>query len=655
MYSFLNLNRSDKSQSNIIMKNLLTLKPLLLSSMLLLFIGLVSCSDDEIFVEPESTEQVAEGEPETPGTSENPEDSGEEVVDTSLPCNFTLTNAEPNSTVVIDCTMNLEKATITIPSGVTILSKGGSITNGTINFSEGTTIDSKLLNNTITLGGSAPVVKDDTFEFAPERWGVVEGEVSDEVAFSNRNLLQNAIDLAKSLNVKTFEIGAMDAYFHLDYVWTDAEGYNERAIHLPSDFHLKMNDETYLKLQPNFWPRGTFVGIYNESNVQISGGNLIGDRFKHDYSPINDELGLPRDTHEWPGVLVISGSKNIILDGVFMGESTGDALILGASGHRTDPATEFNENIIVRNCTMHKSRRNNVSITDGEDITIEGCTITEAGLGEDIFNGNTKIISSAGIAPKVGIDIEPFRGIEPNGEFINFEKVERVLITGCTFKDNNVSSFINFSGTDIVFDNNFSDHSIGASFDRGGTKFYNNTLEANEKNRLLNGINFGTFIVNVNGREVQYSSGSEAIGNKISGFLRGVRATGENPIIRGNTIENFEVGVQVDSYDVVCENNTMTTNRFVAAHGISFTNLGGGRFSGNNITVPRSPVFFSNLNQANGDSQIQIHDNFFESLEKFPLIFRNVKNVLMTENEFKNTTVEESSSQITIHINNTFL
>ncbi len=643
MYSFLNLNRSDKPQSNIIMKNLLTLKPLLLSSMLFLFIGLGSCSDDEIFVEPESTEQVAEGESETPGASENSEDSGEEGVDTSLPCDFTLANAEPNSTVVIDCTMNLEGTTITIPSGVTILSKGGSITNGTINFSEGTTVDSELLNSTITLGGNAPVIKDDTFEFAPERWGVVEGKVSDEVAFSNRDSLQNAIDLAKSLNVKTFEIGAMDAFFHLDYVWTNARGYNDRAIHLPSNFHLKMSNETFLRLQPNFWPRGYFVSVVEQRNVRITGGNLIGDRYEHDYSPITDEVGIPRNTHEWPGLLVISGSQDVLVDGTYMANSTGDALIVGAAGNRNDPNVLFNKNIIARNCTMHESRRNNISITDGEDITIEGCTITDAGLGESTFEGNRKIITSAGIAPKVGIDIEPFRGFEPNGDFINFEKVERVLVTGCTFTGNNVSSFVNYSGTDVVFENNFSDHTVGASFDDGGTKFYNNTLEANEKNRALNGINFGTFIVNVNGRDVQYSSGSEAIGNKISGFLRGIRVTGKDPIVRDNIIEDFNVGVQVDSDNVVCENNQMTTNRFVAAYGFFVENVSNGKFNNNKMILPRRPLYFKNLNRDNG-SKITIENNTFESLEGFDLLFENVRNITLKQNEFKNTKIEERST-----------
>lgn len=618
--------------------------------LLCLIVSFMSCNNDELFIEP-VIEEVLEKETDTNTEDELTDNT---TIESTLPCDFNLNSVAPNSIVIINCVLDLSGQTINLPDNVTLQGEGGDIINGTINFGENNTLAGELLNPSLTISGAKPQLKDPTFTFDPNRWGIVEGVVSDEVAFNNRNILQNTIDLAKSFGISVFEIGAMDAFFHLEYVWTNAKGYNDRAIHLPSDFHLKMNNETFLRLQPNFWPRGRFLGVYNESNVQITGGNLIGDRYEHDYSPINDEVGLPRNSHEWPGIIIISGSENVVLDGVYMAESTGDALILGASGHRTNPNTKFNKNVIARNCTMHESRRNNISITDGEDLIIEGCIISDAGLGDNIFEGNTKIISSAGIAPKVGIDIEPFRGFATNGDFINYEKVERVLITGCTFTGNNVSSFINYSGSDVVFENNFSDQAVSASFDKGGTKFINNTLKANANNRNKNGISFGTFIVNVNGKDVQYSSNSEAVGNKISGFLRGVRVMGKDPIVKDNIIEDFNVGVQVDTDNIVCENNTMTTNRHVAAYGFFVEDVNNGVFRNNTMTLPRRPVYFKNLNSQN-DSQIIIENNNFTSRAAYDLLFENVKNTILRSNKFNNTKVEQrSTANFTVDSSNEF-
>src|SRR5690606_13813228 len=103
-----------------------------------------------------------------------------------------------------------------------------------------------------------------------------------------------------------------------------------------------------------------------------------------------------------------------------------------------------------------------------ENLTVENCIISNAGLGDNSYDGDGgKIVSSAGIAPKVGIDIEPFRGFDSNGNFINYEIVDNVIIRGCDFTGNNVSSFINYSGNNVVFEGNFSDHNVTASYDNG--------------------------------------------------------------------------------------------------------------------------------------------------------------------------------------------
>lgn len=537
----------------------------ILSVFFLFFLSIASCSDDEVFVEPEP-EAVEETTGETEGnTNTDNEDVVPDVVNTGSPCEFSLAEAAPNSTVIINCVMDLEGRTVNIPDGVTVVNEGGSIINGTLNFTNNTTIDSALLNNTITLGNGTPILKDNVFEFAPERWGIVEGEVAEDIAQRNKEILQGTIDLAKSIGVNVFVIGRMDAFFRVGLRHGGQKGLSEDAIHLPSDFELRMGDDTFLRVQSTNFPWGVLLSTFEVQNVVVSGGNLIGDRFTHDYSDFIDGDGISRRSHEWPGLIITAGSENITFDGITMRNSTGDGFIAGAAAHRTIPGTRFNRNITLQNCILDANRRNNISLTDGEDIKILNNEITNAGSGESRRNADgSPIYDSNGVEPKYGLDVEPFitySSFNIESE-TRFEWVQDVVIEGNQFIDNVNGSIIVFTGDNVLINNNFSDHTIALRETRN-SDITNNTIEGNNRwgRAAISTSDFRRFVDFIGGRIEQYAVGNDVLNNTINGgFSTGLRINGSEAVVSGNEVNNVGLSIQVDR----AETTEIYNNRYTS-------------------------------------------------------------------------------------------
>ncbi|MDO7171357.1 right-handed parallel beta-helix repeat-containing protein [Mariniflexile sp. AS56] len=550
-------------------------------------ISLVSCNSEELFKEPTS-EIVLD--------NETPEDTDSTTeANASTPCDFTLNNVAANSTIIINCVLDLNGESITLPTNVTVVYEGGSIINGTINFSNGNTIDGDLLNSTLILGGTTPLLKDPTFNFDPKRWGIVEGKVTDAVALRNKTLLQNTIDKTKEMGVQTFTIDNMDAYFAVG-ISSDVAGVANNALHLPSDFNLIMTDNTFLRVQPNAFPFSVLLTVFENKNVTITGGNLIGDRWEHEY--VTENVGT-YFSHEWPMLLQFASAENIVADGVYMADATGDGLsIANGRNLRYEAGAKFNKNILIKNCTTTRSRRNNVSITDGENITLENCIITDAGIGTQSkdANGNTIQFTSAGVLPRTGIDIEPYMDQDENGNLRYYARAQYILIKGCTFTGNSNSSIIDYTGEDVVIEGNFSDNEIGAHHG-WRTKFINNTLVASEANKSVAGISTGD------------TNTYEVIGNSISGFNIGIEATGDTGLVANNTIRDFGAGIAPkNANNFIFENNDIEGANAVGISGYGAN--GNMIFRNNKIVVDKSPMNW------------QVSNNTTESLN-YTVLFDN--------------------------------
>src|SRR5690606_5754780 len=111
------------------------------------------------------------------------------------------------------------------------------------------------------------------------------------------------------------------------------------SIQLPSNFNLVMSNNTFLRVQPNASATYTLMSVHLKENTTITGGNLIGDRFEHNYAPTIDEVGLARNTHEWGHLLFIIGSQKIVIDNVNLSNATGDGLVFHSQTLRNNDGT----------------------------------------------------------------------------------------------------------------------------------------------------------------------------------------------------------------------------------------------------------------------------------------------------------------------------
>ncbi|WP_142786018.1 right-handed parallel beta-helix repeat-containing protein [Changchengzhania lutea] len=525
-----------------------TIKPFLLTCFVLF--SLLSCNKEELFTEDALAEIITEEENNEEETNEDVEETAE--TDYTLPCDFTLNEIQANSTIIINCTLDLNGETINLPPNVTIEYEGGDIINGTLNFSEGSTIDGNILNSTLTIGGSSPQMKDTAFQFDPQRWGIVEGVVSDAVALNNKEILNIIIAQAQSMGITTFEIDKIDAYFEVSSPGNKHQ--EENTILIPSNFHFKMGKDCNLRVQPTHIERSALLSSRGTENVIISGGKLWGDRYTHDYKTITSR-------HGWGHVMMIRGVHNGIIDGVEMHEGAGDGIQIAGLEHRNNDGSlkshgRESKNVTLKNCLINDNRRNNISMVDGTDIYIEYNTIKNSGSGDD-----SSEVSSNGTSPRAGIDIEAFKNNAPdNNSVYDWEKTENIHIRHNVFEENYAVDVALYNGEKAyVYENTFrSNRGISAAYSYNN-KIYNNRFERPE------GLMSGSAAIKLEPR--YWGNGTHRIkdfevnNNTFTGYQFAIVAGGQGHEFKNNIMTNCQRGIiLIVSEDLEFDNNKITSN-----------------------------------------------------------------------------------------------
>ncbi|SNR14815.1 right-handed parallel beta-helix repeat-containing protein [Tenacibaculum jejuense] len=587
----------------------------------------------------------------------------DEIVNTT-PCNFTLKNVAPNTKLTINCVLDLKGETVNLPSGVELVFDKGQIINGVVNFESNGSIDGDLLNLSLSITGDAKL-SNENFNFFGDRWEMKEGTVTNEVALENRKNLQKAIDLTSALGATKFSVEKIDVYFKITPI-DETQPYGntiEHTILLPSNFHLSLHEETVFRVQPNAFPWYSLMTIDKKENVKISGGNFIGDRYEHDYVPFFDRHGLKRSTHEWGVLLLVRGSENINIDNITLKSSIADGLITGSEGHRIYPETVWNKKVSLTNSIVSDNRRNNISITDGEDILIEGNEILDAGIGETLKDndGNT-IYSSAGVAPRFGLDVEPFVGYDDFSfeSRKTYEWVENVIIRNNIFKGNEAGSIIVYTGDNVLIDGNFSDHVI-AQNNTSGSKIINNTLEARDDVRGRIGIStsdYRKFIDFDGGTLKQYATGNDVKNNTIRNFFGGYNIRGNNAEVSGNTVEGATVCLLINKAENIKVHDNTYTSGAIASKAIRLTDYA------NNIEIYNEKFTLSNgfylesidFNMPNDDFHLNV-DNFKVTIRESEFnsfrgpTIKNSRGVEILKNKIYSTTLLKNVTDIKFNNN----
>ncbi len=165
------------------------------------------------------------------------------------------------------------------------------------------------------------------------------------------------------------------------------------GILLQNDVKIVMQKDTVLYVKGVSTSDYNVISAQYKKNIHISGGKIEGERSRHKGS--GGECGHG---------LALYGSKDVTIDGLTVTGNWGDGIYLGTQQVRSEFLRSEDQHLAsgeqtfmgcsdieILNCKITNNRRNNISITDADDVLIEGCSISDA----------------KGTAPQCGIYIEP--------------------------------------------------------------------------------------------------------------------------------------------------------------------------------------------------------------------------------------------------------
>jgi polygalacturonase len=166
-----------------------------------------------------------------------------------------------------------------------------------------------------------------------------------------------------------------------------------KKINLKSKMLLQMDPAAILKAKTSSLSRTYIINASGKTDVEIAGGQLVGDRDTHVYAG--------GGTHEWGhGIYAGSSAARITIRDLRVSKCTGDGICIG--GKSSD--------VVIANVISTQNRRQGLSITNCSKIRVY----------------DSEFSYTQGTAPECGIDIEPDEGYTCND----------VVIENCRFNNN---------------------------------------------------------------------------------------------------------------------------------------------------------------------------------------------------------------------------
>ncbi len=247
-----------------------------------------------------------------------------------------------------------------------------------------------------------------------------------------------------------------------------------RRVALRDRMHLELAPDAQLKAKPNAEGRAFVLMASRVSDVEISGGRILGERDAH--------LGT---TGEWGHGIAIYGASRITVRDIHVSRCWGDGIAIG--GKKANPsdrtATIPSEDVVIDNVTCTGNRRQGLTIGYSRDVTVR----------------NSEFSDTAGTKPECGIDLEPdlpgtvvgahiencrVRGNRGSGIQIH-KGCSEVTIRGCTIEDNGGYGVlaVGTAGGEIA-DNVIRGNALQGIGMRGGARDYATGRNSLSGNRL---------------------------------------------------------------------------------------------------------------------------------------------------------------------------
>lgn len=151
-----------------------------------------------------------------------------------------------------------------------------------------------------------------------------------------------------------------------------------RSLVLRSNMTLQLSSDATIQALPNSSQRSYMIKVWHVDNVNITGGNIVGERDGH-----TGKGG------EWGYGINIQGSNHVHVSSVHISNCWGDGMWIGALGWAPHeiPSTD----VVVDNIVSTNNRRQGLSIGPVNGVTISNSTFS----------------NTHGTMPQAGIDIEP--------------------------------------------------------------------------------------------------------------------------------------------------------------------------------------------------------------------------------------------------------
>lgn len=279
--------------------------------------------------------------------------------------------------------ISLEGGTLTIPEGCTLDFQGGSFTNGTI---VGTNSDIRADEHVTIFKG---IVIEGTWKVKEISSGWF--NFVQTAGYNNLQNFNNLFTLTSDSFSGTVNIDGGTYYITISGD-TDFISINNNTI---------VNLAGTIRLNPNDLANYKMFKLVGKSNITIQGGGTI-------YGDVEGHTGT---TGEWGMGITILDGNGITIKGITVRDCWGDGIYIGQTENTVN---NYPINILIDNVTVTNNRRQGITITSVQNLTIRNCRVL-----------NTGAIKFT--APGAGIDIEPN---------IANAMLENINIEGCYFAGN---------------------------------------------------------------------------------------------------------------------------------------------------------------------------------------------------------------------------
>ena len=247
-----------------------------------------------------------------------------------------------------------------------------------------------------------------------------------------------------------------------------------RRTSLRSRMHLKLAPDAQLTAKPNAEKRAYVLMAALVSDVEISGGRILGDRDAH--------LG---STGEWGHGIALYGARQVTVRDIHISRCWGDGISIGGKrpGGKKSLAPSPSEDVVLSGVTCTGNRRQGLTIGHSRDVRVHDCEFSH----------------TAGTAPQAGIDIEPdspgnamrvhienCRMNDNRGCGIQiYKRTSGVTIKDCTIENNGGFGVLAVGTTDgLIVDNLIRGNGQKGIVLRGGTSSYQASQNSLSDNRL---------------------------------------------------------------------------------------------------------------------------------------------------------------------------